>query len=82
MSALNHAIQNLEHLLRCFVRDGKQQDALKVSYELLGYQDVRDGVPRGERETNIHHAELRGLYCAARADAEALRGERDERESH
>ncbi len=74
MTDLDHAIENLEKLFQCFSRDCKLTDAIKVSHELFGYQDVRDGVPRERREQGIHHAELLYLYRQAREDAELLSG--------
>ena len=76
MNPLNHAIDNLEKLFASFSRQGKLGDAIKVSHELFGYQDVRDGVPRERREQGIHHVELLYLYRQARADAERLSGKK------
>lgn len=81
MTTLDHAIVNLTQLFQCFEQAGQLEDARKVLHELWAYQDVRDGVPRWQREMAIHHADWRDKYCAARRDAELLAAHREERES-
>lgn len=82
MTLLDSAIANLEKLMACYSRDCDQVNFRRTQIELQAYQDVRDGVPRWQREMALHHAEWRSLYAAHRVDADLLAGKRDERESN
>ncbi len=81
MTDLDHAIENLEKLLGCFLKQEQMHDAGIALWELRGFTDVRDGVPRERREQELHHPDLLYRYRQARQDAERLSGTRDERES-
>jgi hypothetical protein len=74
MSALDHAIASMTQEVACYSRDCDAINFARRQAELWGFEDVRDGVPRWQREMSLHHAELRALYAQARVEAELLRG--------
>lgn len=74
MTALEHAIASMTQEVACYSRDCDAINFARRQAELWGFEDVRDGVPREQREQAIHHAELRYLYAQARVDAELLMG--------
>lgn len=75
MTALQHAISSMAREVACYSRAGDALNFARRQAELWGYQDVRDGVPRWQRETQIHHVEYLDLYRQARHDAELLSGQ-------
>ncbi len=81
MTDLDHAIESMTQEVACYSRACDALNFGRRQAELWGYEDVRDGVLREQREPSIHHAELLYLYRQAREDAERLSGKRDERES-
>jgi hypothetical protein len=75
MTALEHAITNLEKLRDCF-RVGTLDRAI-VQAELAGFVEVRDGVPA---EPSLYFGFL-ARYQQAKEDARLLGGNSEERET-
>ena len=70
MTDIDHAIDNLINLVKCFAAQGNLQDAMRAQAELEGWLSVREGFAFDD--SPYHHAELRYLYRQARHDAQAL----------
>lgn len=77
MTTLDLAIASMTAEVACYSRACDAINFAKRQAELWGFEDVRDGVPREQRERAIHHAELRYLYAQARVEAELLVGNHD-----
>lgn len=77
MTPLDHAIASMTKEVACYGKQCDQLNFARRQAELWGFEDVRDGVTREQREVTIHHVELLYLYREAWQTAMLLAGKQE-----